>query len=797
MNGAVRVLIADDHEIVRRGVRSLLETHPSLEVCGEAVDGQDAVDAAKQLNPDVVVLDISMPHLNGLDAARLIHEAVPNTEILVLSQHDSSEVVNAALEAGARGYVVKSDVSRDLLGAVEAVMQHKIAFSSTVKRDRQVDDERPRSFFRRKKPTLPESQGVASSFSSLPSDGFSLFNLAPVGIARADYATGNYLEVNDGYCRMLGYTREELLTRTIWDLTHPDDLSRNKDELTGHRSSVEPLRIEKRYIRKDGAVIWAQVTSNLILDAEHRPQYWLSFIEDITERKQAEEALRVNEEQFRALADSIIQLVWMAESDGYIFWYNRGWYEYTGTTPEQMAGWGWEAIHDPAMLPKVMERWKESLRTGQMFEMEFPLRGADGVYRWFLTRGMPVKDSSGRVIRWFGTNTNIHEQREARRALQQGQERLNAALAASDTGTFRWDLRTDEFREADENLRRLFGLDADQPARTLDDLLPRIHPDDLPGLLAKIEASRAGADFEMEYRVVLPEGKVRWLYDRAKVFPDSDGEPRYLVGACTDITARRQAEEALRTAHAQLEHVVEQRTAALRQLSARLLHIQDEERRRIARELHDSLGQYLTAAKINVDILMSTPEQDVRRMLGETRDLIEEALSETRTLSHLLHPPLLDEAGFDSAARWYIDGFAKRSGIQVSFQIDPELDRLPSALEIALFRVLQESLTNVHRHSGSESVEIFLRRSESEVQLQVIDHGRGLPDEVLQRFESTGSNTGVGLAGMRERVKELGGQLNIQSNPDGTTLSVRIPIAEGQPGTNRDRTARHGAISAA
>jgi signal transduction histidine kinase len=211
-----------------------------------------------------------------------------------------------------------------------------------------------------------------------------------------------------------------------------------------------------------------------------------------------------------------------------------------------------------------------------------------------------------------------------------------------------------------------------------------------------------------------------------------------------------------------------------------LLHIQDEERRRIARELHDSLGQYLTAAKINVDILMSTPEQDVRRMLAETRDLIEEALSETRTLSHLLHPPLLDEAGFDSAARWYIDGFAKRSGIEVAVDIAPDMERLPSAIEIALFRVLQESLTNVHRHSGSESVEIHLRRNGPEIELVITDHGRGLPQDVLRRFETTGSNTGVGLAGMRERVKELGGQMRIRSDEQGTILSVRIPIGDRQ-----------------
>ncbi len=796
MSASVRVLIADDHEIVRRGVRSLLESHPALEVCGEAVDGQDAVDAAKQLNPDVVVLDISMPHLSGLEAARLIRKEVPRTEILILSQHESSEVVNAALEAGARGYVVKSDVSRDLLHAVEAVMQHKIAFSSTVTRDRNSADAVTPVAVNESRPRLQPSAAMARS-TEVAAGGFSLFDLAPVGIARSDHASGKFLELNNGFCRMLGYTRDELLQLTIWDITHLEDLSLNRDGLAGHRSTTEPHHIEKRYVRKDGSIIWAQVTSNLILDADHRPQYWLSFVEDITERKQTEQALRISEEQFRALADSIVQLVWMAEPDGYIFWYNRGWYEYTGMTPEQIAGWGWQSVHDPAVLPKVIEGWKESLRNETIFEMEFPLRGADGVYRWFLTRAVPVKDPSGRIVRWCGTNTNIHEQREARRVVQESRDRLNAALAASAMGTFRWNPATGEFLEVDDTVRRLFGLRPDEPS-SAEAFLARIHPDDLPEFRAKFAACRSGSDFDMECRVVSPDGTIRWLYGRAKLLPDGTNQSKHLVGACTDITARKQAEEALRQAHAELETVVEQRTAALRQLSARLLHIQDEERRRIARELHDSLGQYLTAAKINLDILTSSPTSGSPEMLTEARVLIAEALAETRTLSHLLHPPLLDEAGFDSAARWYVDGFAKRSGIRVELHIAPELQRLTSAVEIALFRVLQESLTNVHRHSGSESVEIQLCRVEEAIELHVIDHGRGLPADVLHRFETTGTNTGVGLAGMRERVKELGGQLHVRSTSKGTAVIARIPIAENR-GTvsSQHAAAQHSAGSAA
>ena len=139
---------------------------------------------------------------------------------------------------------------------------------------------------------------------------------------------------------------------------------------------------------------------------------------DITDRKRAEERLRESEQQFRTLADSIPNLAWWANGDGYITWYNRRWYEYTGTTPEQMEGWGWQSVHDPDELPRVLERWKASIATGEPFNMEFPLRGRDGQFRWFLTRVLPLKDAGGRVVRWFGTNTDVTEVRQARQAAE-------------------------------------------------------------------------------------------------------------------------------------------------------------------------------------------------------------------------------------------------------------------------------------------------------------------------------------------------------------------------------------------
>jgi signal transduction histidine kinase len=245
------------------------------------------------------------------------------------------------------------------------------------------------------------------------------------------------------------------------------------------------------------------------------------------------------------------------------------------------------------------------------------------------------------------------------------------------------------------------------------------------------------------------------------------------------LRKREAAEQALRRAHDALESKVEERTAALRKLSSRLMRVQDEERRRIARELHDSLGQYLAAAKINMEVL-ATENKNGLTYLNEAQHLIDRAISDVRTLSHLLHPPLLDEAGFGSAARWFVEGFGKRSGIVTRLRMPANLDRLPSEIETALFRILQEALTNVHRHSGSRAVEVRLSIYQSDVTLAIDDNGKGIPQDVLERFGKSGVNMGVGLAGMRERVKELGGRLELNSDKSGTRLKATIPIAEAR-----------------
>jgi two-component system, NarL family, sensor kinase len=212
------------------------------------------------------------------------------------------------------------------------------------------------------------------------------------------------------------------------------------------------------------------------------------------------------------------------------------------------------------------------------------------------------------------------------------------------------------------------------------------------------------------------------------------------------------------------------------------MHLQDEERRRIARNLHDSLGQYLTSIKMNLESLRCSDSPDKEEVLSSALESVERSIIETRTLSCLLHPPLLDEVGFASAANWFADEFAKRSGIEVKLDLPDGMTRLPQSTEIALFRILQESLTNVYRHSGSSIVEVRLKASDHESVFTVRDFGRGMGAELIQGTQINENHFGVGLRGMQERVNDLDGNFEIQSGADGTVITVSIPLRATRTG---------------
>jgi PAS domain S-box-containing protein len=288
------------------------------------------------------------------------------------------------------------------------------------------------------------------------------------------------------------------------------------------------------------------------------------------------------------------------------------------------------------------------------------------------------------------------------------------------------------------------------------------------------------------------DGSRFWANVTITAIRDNAGALIGFVKVTRDFTDRMRAQESLRLVNADLTAEVAERKSAearlatsersLRDLSLHLLRTQDEERKRIGRDLHDSLGQYLAVLKMNLESLesgMGSNSNGADEQLASCVHLADDALKEVRTISYLLYPPLLEEMGLKSAIPWYLDGFSKRSNIHTTFQADPSFGRITPEGELALFRILQESLTNVHRHSGSSTAAVKLSRMNGEAILEVADSGKGIAPKLQQDFgENWAGSLGVGLRGMNARVSQLGGKLEVKSTGKGTVVTAHVPVGE-------------------
>ena len=326
------------------------------------------------------------------------------------------------------------------------------------------------------------------------------------------------------------------------------------------------------------------------------------------------------------------------------------------------------------------------------------------------------------------------------------------------------------FVEANRAFQDLVGYsDQELKALTYRDIT---HEADIPRGAEVIQQLVSGAKHEvqLEKRYRHKDGRFIWVRATATVIPDGDGSPRYLIGVVEDVTNRKLAEQ-------KLDALLSQSRA----LAGRLMQAQDDERRRIAQLLHETTAQDLAALKMHLSRLNRTAghlSDAERGALTESISLAEQSMTDIRTLSYLLHPPFLDEMGLVSALRWYADGFAERSGIRVDLELPESFGRLPLDIETALFRIVQEALINIHRHAGSETARIRLRRDAEALVLEIEDRGRGIPDRSLTHIMSGEGGVGVGIVGMCERIEPLGGRIEITSGADGTTVRARLPIFE-------------------
>ena len=509
-------------------------------------------------------------------------------------------------------------------------------------------------------------------------------------------------------------------------------------------------------------------------------------IQDITERRQAERAVRESEERFRTLANSIPQLAWMARADGSILWYNQRWYDYTGTTPVQMEGWGWQSVHDPAVLPTVLSRWRDAIAHVKPLEMEFPLRGADGTFRNFLTRIQPMTDSEGRLVQWFGTNTDVDELKLIEQSLRVTQARLKSTLEASSVGTWTWDLATDRLI-GDEFTARMFSVAAGPAAEGLPVAvyLQAVHQEDRAEVAGALKQAidLCGA-YDIEYRILQSDGSTRWMQARGRVESDGAAQAVCFHGAVIDITDRKFSELSLRDKNQLLE-------SSNRDLED-FAHIAS----------HD-LKTPLNGIKIAALWL----EQDLHDLSDESRKLLSLMQSRITRMEKLLDDLLtfsrVGRAGTTATETRLADIFTNivevlnpPARIQVRLEGESTLILAESA---QLEQVLRNLINNSIKHHDKQHGEVVLsaKLEGAFVEFAVRDDGPGIPpqfhEKIFELFQTLkrrdeGESTGMGLAIVKRLIERQKCRITVHSQGIGTGTEFRFRWPAPRPANYHQET---------
>jgi len=473
---------------------------------------------------------------------------------------------------------------------------------------------------------------------------------------------------------------------------------------------------------------------------------------------------RQKEEHLRLVIDTIPTMAWSVLPDGAVDFVNQRWREYTGLSFGKALKEVNHTVH-PEDLPGVMEKWRVDMAAGEPYEGEMRLRRADGEYRWFLNRTVPLRDEEGNIVKWYGTATDIEDRKRAEDALRESEEKFRQLAENAREVFWMTSPAMDELLYVNPAYADIWGRSLESLRRQPRSFMEAIHPEDRERVVGILEGQRVQG-FEVEYRIVRPDGSVRWIRDRGFPVKNPSGEVYRVAGVAEDNTERRQAGDAVRRSAAELQA-----------LSRQLVDLQESERRLLSRELHDRVGQNLTALKINLDILQtglaSHGSDEVRARVSDSAALLDATMDTIENVMSELRPPMLDDHGLAAALDWHARNFSMRTGIAVAVRGSEPVVRPAPQVEIALFRIAQEALNNVAKHARAHRVEIELDYSNGECVMSVQDDGIGF-DGVEDASDKP--KPGLGMVTMRERAQAVGGRFEVQALPDrGTQLTVRAP----------------------
>lgn len=475
------------------------------------------------------------------------------------------------------------------------------------------------------------------------------------------------------------------------------------------------------------------------------------------------------ERRFRLLVESVQDYaIFMLDPQGRITSWNSGAERIKRYKPDEIIGEHFSKFYTPEDLAsgKPERLLGIAVREGRAEDEGWRVR-KNGEKFWARVTLTAIHDETGELIGFGKVTRDLTDRKVAEEALHRQEERLRLFVTAvqdyalfmldSDGRVVTWNTGAERIKgyKASEIVGRHFSVFYPE-----EDLRNRKPERELEG------AVKEGRFEDYGWRI-RKDGSKFWANVVITAVRDAEGKLIGFGKVTRDLTERMLAQRSLEDSASRLADSEK----SLRELSLHLLRTQDEERRRIGREIHDSLGQYLSVLKMKLDS-MSADVQEA----AQCADLVDECVREVRTISYLLYPPMLEEMGLKTAVPWYLDGFSNRSGIQATFSCPEEFERLPRDTELVLFRVLQECLTNVQRHSGSKTAAIRLARVDDSVVMEVTDEGKGLPRAVLeQAHHDWMGSLGVGLRGMSERVRQLGGTLEMSSNDGGTQVRATVP----------------------
>ena len=578
-------------------------------------------------------------------------------------------------------------------------------------------------------------------------------------------ADGSFDFANERWRSHTGLSLKELQSNGWQSVLHPEDKERVLKALQESVANGTPYEQEERHRGADGQYRWFLSRGVPIRDAEGHIVRWYGTNTDIEDRKQAEDKQRRSEACLAEAQKLSHSGSWACDVVRHVpIYWSQEWYRISGLNPadgpsvEKARG-----LHTPEEWARLMELINRAVQEKADYQTDTYLVFPDGSTKHLHIVGHPVVNASGEAVELVGTVMDMTERKRAEDALRQSEADLAEAQRVAKLGNWKLDF-ADESVKWSQELYRIFDVDGDAFGGVYESFLGMVHVDDRERVLhTNSKARESGKPFDLEYRIVTRTGVLKHIREVGYAMKDAHGRVLGLFGTAQDITDRKRAEE------------------ALRQLSSRLLRSEDEERRRIARDLHDSTGQDLVALATmlgQLRITLPSTERKSRKLLSECKTLAERCVNQVRTLSYVLHPPILEEAGLLEAIRDYVAGFTRRSGVQVELELTSGLGRRTRDVELALFRVVQEGLTNIHRHSGSQKAKIRIDRDTDDLILEISDRSNGCLSSSSKHAPRPVFHFGVGIHNMQERVNLMGGRFEIDSTSRGTIVRVTIPVRE-------------------